>query len=568
MRKKKFESFKEQLRRILTLYLLVPITFFALTGYGIMYFLEYNTIKNKNIESTNILTNKMTDIMEEYYSEIEKISRDKDIINAVIENNPNSEVYSKIYKSINSLKAKGNFVFYNINYDVVMSSSNIDFKNIYRDNYSFQLFGKMLKYPYRIELKTNKVGFNRGINSIFSIGKAIIRSNKVVGFVVYNILDRDIKDLVSENSYFITIITDQYGNIALATNSKFTNNLGKIDKKIRNVQGSFKDGERSYYVCNSEVPVANIRVYTISETSHILNKFIEGFVYLMILFLIIIFSMQYAAKIIAKKKTKSIEKLTDAINHIETGDLNTRLEINSNDEFEVIGEAYNKMLLNIEKLIKINEEKAKFNVLTEIKQLESQFNPHFLFNTLEMLRYTIKIDATMANKIIINISSLLRFSIENKSSEVPLKVNRKYTESYLEIQKYRFGENFDYYYEMEPKLENYLVPKLIIQPIIENAIKHGYTQKDKLIVHIKTKKIKDKLVITVYDNGKGMEKHIFREVKNMLENNDSKLANHIGVYNTHRRIKLMYGKDYGLKILSSIGRGTSVKMYLPIKIGE
>lgn len=566
MREKKFESFKEQLRRILTLYLLVPITFFALTGYGIMYFLEYNTIRNKNIESTIILEKKMTDIIEDYYSQIDKISRDKDVINAVIKGKADSNVYSKVYKSINSLKAKGNFVFYNSDYDVIMSSSNIDFQDKYRKKYIFQLFGKMLKYPYRIELKTNKVGFNNGDSCVFSIGKAIIRSNKVVGFVVYNILDRDIKKLVAENSYFITIITDRYGNIALATNDKFTNNIGKLDKKIRNVKGYFKDGRRSYYVCNGQIPITNIRVYTISETSHILNKFVEGFAYLLILFLIIIFSMQYAAKIIAKKKTKSIEKLIEAINHIETGDLSTRLEINSNDEFEVIGEAYNKMLLNIEKLIKINEEKAKFNTLTEIKQLESQFNPHFLFNTLEMLRYTIKIDTSMANKIIINISSLLRFSIENKSSEVPLKVNRKYTESYLEIQKYRFGENFDYYYEMEPELENYLVPKLIIQPIIENAIKHGYTQKNKMIIHIKTKIINGKLVITVYDNGKGIEKEILKEIKDMLEKENSKLDNHIGVYNTQRRIKLMYGKDYGLKILSSIGRGTSVKMYLPIKI--
>ena len=85
------------------------------------------------------------------------------------------------------------------------------------------------------------------------------------------------------------------------------------------------------------------------------------------------------------------------------------------------------MLVNIKKLIEINKEEARHSTVLEIKQLESQFNPHFLFNTLEMLRYTIKSDISMANKIIINISSLLRFSIENKSSEVPLKIDMIYT---------------------------------------------------------------------------------------------------------------------------------------------
>lgn len=263
-----------------------------------------------------------------------------------------------------------------------------------------------------------------------------------------------------------------------------------------------------------------------------------------------------------------IEEIVKAIENIKTGDLETRLNVETNDEFGIIADSYNEMLLNIKKLIEINKEEAKHSAVMEIKQLESQFNPHFLFNTLEMLRYTIKYDTSMANKIIINISSLLRFSIENKSSEVSLQRDLIYTKNYLDIQKYRFGENFDYKIKTEEGLENYYVPKLIIQPVIENAIKHGYTQIEKMIIYIRVKTVKEKLIISVYNNGKEIEKEILDEIREKLKNKKAEeFKNHIGLYNIFRRIQLMYGEKYGLRILSRKNRGTSVRVSLPLKSG-
>lgn len=566
MREKKFESFEEQLKKTLILYLLIPITFFAISGYGIMYFLGYNSIKHQNIKNTKILAEKLDKIILGYYYEINKISKDKDIMDVIIKNNPNNKIYAKVYDSINSLGIDGNFIIYDKNCLPVMYSAS---KILGIDNaYNFQIFSKMLKHPYNIILKTNKIYFKNGNRSILSIGKAIIKDEKIIGFIIYNMLEKHLKEIIGKGSSFNIVVTDKYGNIVTTTNESFKNNLGKINKELRDSFGYRKMNDHKYFVNRKEIYKGKMILYLISETSYLVENYINGFLYLIALLLVIIILMYYAAKIISINKMKSMKEIIDAIDRIKIGDLNTKLNVNSNDEFEIIASSYNKMLLNIKNLIKINEEKAKYNTLLEIKQLESQFNPHFLFNTLEMLRYTIKTDVLMANKIILNISSLLRFSIENKYTEVPLELNSHYTRNYLDIQKYRFGQNFDYVIDIKNEMNNFLIPKLIIQPIIENAIKHGYRQIDKMIIYIRVKIIKNKLVITIYNNGQGMTKNIISEVRKSLKKDDISLKKHIGIYNIFRRIQLMYGEEYGIKILSSVKRGTSIRLYLPIKTRE
>ena len=565
MKGKRFQSFKDQLRKTLILYMLVPIIFFALTGYGIIYFLEYQAIKNENIENTKILAKSLDETIQKYFNEVERISSDKDIINAVIKGKADNFVYEKVYNSINSMKVEGNFIIYDKDLHIVMSSA----KFIGSTNgYSWGLFNRMISYPGIVNLKINKFHFQDETSSVFSLGKVIKKDNKIVGFVVYNILDKSLRELIGKSGSFNVVITDKYGNTAITTNEKFKDELGKADKKIRGADGYSVINNEKYYVTKKEIYYSNIILYTISGAGYVIDNFIDGFLYMTVIFIILLISMYYVAKIIAEKKTKSIEEIIKAIENVKTGDLNTRLYVDTNDEFKIIANSYNEMLLNIKKLIEINKEEARHSAVLEVKQLENQFNPHFLFNTLEMLRYTIKSDISMANKIIINISSLLRFSIENKSSEVSLKIDSIYTKNYLDIQKYRFGEKFDYEIKIEEELENYLVPKLIIQPIIENAIKHGYTQISKMTIYIRIKKIKNILLIKVYNNGKGMEKETLKEVRERLKKGSNEIKNHIGIYNIFRRIQLMYGKEYGLKILSSEKRGTIVRIFLPLKNGD
>ena len=564
MKEKRFQSFKEQLRKILILYMLVPILFFAVAGRGMIYFLEYKAVKDENIENTKILAKDLDETIRKYFNEVEKISSEEDVINAVLNKKADKVVYQKVYDSINSMNVEGNFVIYDKNLHIIMSSAEFIGSET---GYNWGLFNRMIGYPGGIILKINRLYFQNGISTL-SVGKAIRNKNEIIGFAVYNIFDNSLKELIGKSGSFNVVVTDKFGNVVVTTNENFKDNFGKAEKNLRKAEGYSVIDKEKYYVNKKEIYYSNLVLYTISSVGYVVDNFIDKMIYIIIFFFTILAAMYYAAKIIAEKKTKVIEEIVKAIENIKTGDLETRLNVETNDEFGIIADSYNEMLLNIKKLIEINKEEAKHSAVMEIKQLESQFNPHFLFNTLEMLRYTIKYDTSVANKIIINISSLLRFSIENKSSEVSLQRDLLYTKNYLEIQKYRFGENFDYEIKAEEDLENYYVPKLIIQPVIENAIKHGYTQVEKMIIYIRVKTVKEKLIISVYNNGKEIEKEILDEIREKLKNKKAEeFKNHIGLYNIFRRIQLMYGEKYGLRILSRKDRGTSVRVSLPLKSG-
>lgn len=564
MKEKRFQSFKEQLRKILILYMLVPILFFAVAGRGMIYFLEYKAVKDENIENTKILAKDLDETIRKYFNEVEKISSEEDVINAVLNKKADKVVYQKVYDSINSMNVEGNFVIYDKNLHIIMSSAEFIGSET---GYNWGLFNRMIGYPGGIILKINRLYFQNGISTL-SVGKAIRNKNEIIGFAVYNIFDNSLKELIGKSGSFNVVVTDKFGNVVVTTNENFKDNFGKAEKNLRKAEGYSVIDKEKYYVNKKEIYYSNLVLYTISSVGYVVDNFIDKMIYIIIFFFTILAAMYYAAKIIAEKKTKVIEEIVKAIENIKTGDLETRLNVETNDEFGIIADSYNEMLLNIKKLIEINKEEAKHSAVMEIKQLESQFNPHFLFNTLEMLRYTIKYDTSVANKIIINISSLLRFSIENKSSEVSLQRDLLYTKNYLDIQKYRFGENFDYEIKAEEGLENYYVPKLIIQPVIENAIKHGYTQVEKMIIYIRVKTVKEKLIISVYNNGKEIEKEILDEIREKLKNKKAEeFKNHIGLYNIFRRIQLMYGEKYGLRILSRKDKGTSVRVSLPLKSG-
>lgn len=277
----------------------------------------------------------------------------------------------------------------------------------------------------------------------------------------------------------------------------------------------------------------------------------------------LIITMLIVAKEITREKTKIIDKVVEAFEKVQKGNLEEELCIKSYDEFEVIGKSYNLMLTSIKKLIDINEQKIKQASLAEIKQLESQFNPHFLFNTLEHIRYMAKLDADAASKMIVSLSTLLRYSINNGILDVTMKEDIEYTKCYLLIQQYRFGERFHYHIYIERDVENCIVPKLIVQPIIENAIKYGFGDRDELTVKIKASFLADDLVIVIYDDGIGMQENLLNELKDMLKK-EVNPSNHIGLYNVHKRIQLMYGKAYGIDIKSEVNEGTVVKIILPI----
>jgi sensor histidine kinase YesM len=178
-----------------------------------------------------------------------------------------------------------------------------------------------------------------------------------------------------------------------------------------------------------------------------------------------------------------------------------------------------------------------------------------------------KIDPEASDKMIIALSTLLRYSISDAEEEIRVEEDMRYTESYLTILKIRYNRRFTYEIDIEEKVKKYLIPKLMIQSIIENAVKYGYEGGDTLHVTIKGFEKEGNLIFICKDSGSGIKEEMLKQIRENLLLPVNK-TNHHGIYNIHRRIQLMYHGDYGVTLESKWGEGTVVTLTLPVHMNS
>ena len=194
---------------------------------------------------------------------------------------------------------------------------------------------------------------------------------------------------------------------------------------------------------------------------------------------------------------------------------------------------------------------AQLLAKAELKALQAQINPHFLFNALNTIVSMVRIDPDTARKLLINLSTFLRENFREKDDMIDISSELKHIEAYLEIEKARFGERLNVEYSINDY--NFKIPHLILQPLVENAVKHGiYTKKDGGTISIIINEDKKNYIIKIEDDGVGF-------------NPDSQepIGHGIALKNIDTRLKSIYGDDYGLKIQSSENIGTKVLINIP-----
>ncbi len=537
MSQNKFVSLKKQIKDFLILYFIFPIIFLSLIGYVVIYSLQYSAIKKESQKEFNFIQKSLDELLSKYDLALKELKN-------------RSLDFENIYKIKNEFDLKGNFIVLDKNFKPTIESSSLVRGSSLNSNWGIL---KKLKNSEGIVLESEEMRFLNEKKTILTMGSKVKNlADKSYNYILFYILDSEIEDIFKKieiNGNYI--FTDKNGYILKRNTNNYSDNLNRIEMPVNKKNIFFKSG-----VYNSK-----LYIYIYRDLDFMLVKIFEQIVYFITIFIFLITCIFLTINYFINKKLAVIDKIIGAIKSTGKGQLNNFLEVETNDELRIIATSYNKMLLDIKNLIEINKREFENNINLEIKQLESQFNPHFLFNTLEMLKYTIKKDVKMSNKIILNISSILRFSIDNRKTIISLGENIKFIESYLEIQKYRFGDDFSYSIDIESNLNNQKTPKLIFQPIVENSIKYGFSSKDKLHIDIRGKLQKGSLVIYFLDDGDGLSKDELIEIRKNLKKDN--VTNHIGLYNINRRIKLYYGEKYGVKILSRKGRGTLVKIVLP-----
>lgn len=295
-------------------------------------------------------------------------------------------------------------------------------------------------------------------------------------------------------------------------------------------------------------------------------------------FTIVILSLLVSITLIAlfiKSFDRRIHTLRRAMYNVAKGNFKIDKQDLGGDE---IGEVYRDLDLTVESIQqlidevyihKINEEQWKRRQKeSEFKMLASQINPHFLYNTLEMIRMKaiINKDKEVAS-IVKKLGKMMRFSLEVTDQPVPLKSEIDLIETYLEIQKLRFGDKINYKIDIKCDIENYKMYPLLLQPLVENSVIHGIVSPTKTIfVDVTIFEHEKNLVIKVIDNGVGISQSKINELQKELDETEEQQqkSNGIGLHNVNKRIKLYYGDHYGINMQSELGVGTTVTIYLPI----
>lgn len=361
-------------------------------------------------------------------------------------------------------------------------------------------------------------------------------------------------------------VYDTSGDLILSTTEDFVFDLTSLDKSAFyfTPEISYVTKQESYVLSYNIISKTNwilLNVIPKNSVNNINSLYIVLFI-LNLLFGLILFIILYIFLLI-----RIFKPLNHLIDHMATNvetNLNTNINYTRHDEIGMLYNSYNEMKGRLNTLININYKNKIEQKDLELKQLQTQINPHFIYNTLESIHMMAEINddletSTMAEYF----GSIIRYSMNRKINTVLLKEEMEIIDNYIYLQRIRFDQLFTIENLIPEYLLNCEIIKMIIQPLIENSIYHGLSEcsgNGKII--IQGEHLNDALVLTISDNGIGMSEERLKDLNNYINDKNNKFKG-IALRNINRRLKLNYGKDYGLEIFSGFGHGTSMRLTLP-----
>nr|WP_144922088.1 sensor histidine kinase [Paenibacillus bovis] len=398
---------------------------------------------------------------------------------------------------------------------------------------------------------------------------------EIIGVLLIDIYEKDFYNIISNTILSMeqqVYIVDNNGIIISHSNKSLVGNT-KLSSQIihtmdKDTKGFFKEqvGDKSNHFIYKQIPLTNWSIVSevpagsINKNSDTFNK-ISGIVFLIgtIIFFILILFLGFASS--THKTNQRIWELTRILNTEGLIGIDNKLDRKSGDLEEL---EYNiKSIIQTVELLTAKSYKAQLKEReSSLRALQAQINPHFLYNTLDTINWmAIKLNAKQISRMIILLSNYFRMSLNSGRDIITIREEVELTKSYINIQNIRFENSFKVTYQIDDAVKNIEVPKLIMQPIIENSILHGIQGKKekKGNINITVKLINNMLVIKIMDDGIGMN----QEVLNKLGK-----SNGYGLKNIKERLKLFAGSDSKLEIDSNLGVGTVVTIIISVNKNE
>lgn len=371
---------------------------------------------------------------------------------------------------------------------------------------------------------------------------------------LFFLVNADNKIIISSELSYFNTYPDDIGLNTLTIESNPKNSVYEINDK-------------NYVVLSGDSTISDykyISAYPLELYEHKLSTMKLQIIGILLLLMIIIFILAYVASV------RSYSPLNEIISFLDNSQPPAdSIEEEDKNELVYIINSIQTHINDKTKMAEILEERMKLLRKSQYDMLQTQINPHFLYNTLETINwmaYNMSNSENPVSKSLINLASFFRNTLTS-GYFVSIENEIKYTKEYVNILALRYGDLFDIEWDIDESILSYTIIKICLQPIIENAVYHGIKQKnDKGLIKIKGLCDDNNIILIVSDDGVGIEKDALDELnKTLSETSFTNEKSHIGLSNVNQRIKIIFGDSYGIHVESTVGVGTDVYVTIPKK---
>ena len=409
----------------------------------------------------------------------------------------------------------------------------------------------------------------------------------VVGYVTLDTIETDkslknpytlIDELRSEFTRLTAITTESESKLWLES---LLRNIDTLEKRVDDIVDSISAGGRyneniekldnNIYIL-TELIQDDIQYYIYYQTRYMdkvtdtLQDQIRRFmVVCSVLIGVLIIVVAVSAVMIVSGIIQPISQLNQATEKIAQGDFNARAQADSEDEVAELAVSFNKMAGSMQSLIDKGKEDERKMRKADLRLLQEQIQPHFLYNTLDTIVWLIESnEPDEAVTMVVTLSDFFREILSKGKEFISIKEEEKHISSYLQIQEMRYRDILEYDIQLDQVIYKYQILKLTLQPVVENALYHGIKYKRaKGCIHIHGEKEGDIIRLTVRDDGVGMDEDELEQLRQQIEKPCQETEKGFGLANVNERIHMYFGPEYGMKIQSQKGKGTTVEIVIP-----
>lgn len=488
------------------------------------------------------------------------LANDEVILEMLGKNTPltGSRSYRRLFTLTTDLRDYGDFTVYDVDGNSLISTSS---DNALTSMPTYFGILKEVSDSHTIAIRKTQ---DYEDPSLIQIACAVMQNGSCIGYIVASLDTDNISAILSSttDSSLEIVILDKYWDQVYSNERAQNDNVAweVRNRRLNNLDISQPTDHGIFFIrdigdTELSIVLGKENIFTPDVTKTMARVMLLMAAVSMFLCLIV-------AEAMSAYLTLPIRKLSKAMKKAESGDLSARVDTNRQDELGQLGRNYNKMAGELQNYMELEIQKQKELDERTIAMMQAQLNPHFLYNTLDTMKWTAKTKgvpeiATLSSSLAI----ILRMAISGKKF-VKLEDEINLVNYYITIQKIRFSGNFSFDIEVPLELEDCIVPKLILQPVVENAIVHGLRDMAGGQVFVNIYDNNGVLTIEVSDDGVGIADE---EIKRIEERNHKQEEGHLGLYNVDTIIRLYYGDDYGIRAKRLPEGGSMITVTLPVK---